>query len=296
VAFVQWLSITGKVNGSVYNWSQQFHMTGPSVIGGDLLTFAADTEIGGEVGRDVMTFTSSAFFTGRTGHDVFMRGDALTVASGARIGGDLTAHLRHPDRAKIENPASVTGKTSIQQAEEGTGNTDRYMTGRFYFWQLIQMLGALVIGALLIAMYPGFYTGAKQAVGFTWMTVLRSLGIGFGVLIATPVAIGLVCITLIGIPLAILTLMVYVMGLYFAKIFIGAIIGEAILQRPSLNKQDALVALLVGLVVYFVAVNLPFAVGATLHFIAFCIGLGAFGYRLVMPTALPNALPVHDNV
>jgi cytoskeletal protein CcmA (bactofilin family) len=289
IAFSQWTSITGKVGGSVYNWSQTSKVSSSAVIAGDLLSFAADTEIGGDVGRDLLAFSGNTFLTARTGHDVTVRGDSLTVASSAKIGGDLTAYLRHPDRAKIENPASVTGKTSIQQAERGSmSNNDRFTTGNFYFWQLIQLLGALIVGALLMLMYPSLYNGAKRAVGFTWMPLLRNLGIGFGVLIAAPVAMVLVCITLVGIPLSILTLMVYIAGLYFAKIFLGAMIGEAILQRPSLNTQDSLVALLVGLAVYFVAVNLPFAVGPTLHFIAFCIGLGAFGYRLVMP--------VHDNV
>ena len=292
IAGTQWLSVSGKVGGSVYSWSQQFRMMGNSVVGGDLLTFAADTEVGGEVGRDLMTFASNAFLTGKTGHNVIVRGDNLTVASGAKIGGDLTAYLRHPSRAKIESAASVAGKTSIQQVEQGSGNNDRYTTGRFYFWQLIQLLGALIVGALLMAMYPGFYGGAKQAVGFTWKPLLRNLGIGFGVLIAAPVAMVLVCITLVGIPVSILTLMVYLAGLYFAKIFLGEMIGEALLQKPSQNTQEALLALLVGLAVYFVAVNLPFAVGPTLHFVALCVGLGAFGYRLAMPTAAP----VHDNV
>jgi len=295
-SFSQATMINGKVGGSVYSWSQNIRLGEKGSIGGDLLSFAADTEVGGEVTRDIMALTSSALLSGTTGHDVTVRGDALTVASGAKIAGDLKAYMRHPDRVKIENASSVTGKTSIELAERGAINNDRYSNGSFYFWQMIQLLGAFVVGGVLMAMYPTFYTGAKQAVGYAPVPLLRNLAIGFAILVAAPIAMGLICITLVGIPLAIFTLIVYMMGLYFAKILLAAVIGEAILQRPSLNKQDALTALMVGLVVFFVVINLPFAVGATLHFIAFCIGLGAFAYRLATASGMPVVTVVHDNV
>ena len=287
VAFSQWISITGKVAGNVYGWSQQFRETAAGKIDGNVLSFGADCDLAGEVVRDVWAFTGKANISGKVGNDVNVRGDVLTVSSRATIGGDLDARLHHVDRSLVEKGATIAGKQSIQQEERGSGDTSRYTHGRFYFWQLIQLLAALLMGTLLLILCPDFYRGAVDAVGFTWLPVLRSLGLGFAILIALPVAIALISITLIGIPLGVLGLMIYVFGLYFSKIFLGAMVGQGLLQRNPQNRQDALLALFAGLVFFFFSVNLPYAIGSVVHFLVLCIGLGAFGYRLAQ--SLPPA-------
>ena len=287
ISFSQWHSITGKVAGNVYNWTQEFRLASNATIGGNLMSFSADCDMAGQVARDMWAFTAKAEISGKVGGSLNMHGDSLPVNSGAVIGGDLDARLNHPDRGHIDKGASIAGKQSIQQEERGTDDTSRYTRGKFYFWQLIQLLGALLLGTLLLACYPDFYRGTVEAAGFTWPPLLRSLGVGFAILVATPVAIVLCSVTLIGIPLGVLSLMVYVFGMYFAKIFVGAVVGQALLQRNPQNRQDALLALFAGLAVFFFAVNLPYAIGVVLRCVVYCVGLGAFGYRLVH--TLPRA-------
>jgi hypothetical protein len=268
------------VAGNVYSWSQEFRLGAGATIGGNLMSFSADCDVAGQVVRDLWAFTGKAEIGGKVGRNVNVRGDSLDISSGAVIGGDLDARLNHPTRGHIESGASIAGKQSIQQQEREMDDSSRYTHGRFYFWQLIQLLGALLMGTLLLIFCPDFYRGVVEAVGFTFMPFLRSLGLGFAILIALPVAIFLISITLIGIPLGVFGFMVYVFGLYFSKIFLGAMVGQGLLQRHPQNRQDALLALLAGLVFFFVSVNLPYAIGSVVHFLVFCVGLGAFGYRL----------------
>jgi predicted anti-sigma-YlaC factor YlaD/cytoskeletal protein CcmA (bactofilin family) len=279
VSFAQWLSISGKVNGNVYGWAQQFRETANGTISGNLMTFSGDCDISGAVVRDVWAFTGKVVVSGKIGHDLNVHADGLTVESGAGIGGDLDAQLRNVDRVRIESGASIAGKQSIQQESRGN-DASHYSQGRFYFWQLIQLLAAMLIGTLLMVCCPNFYRGTVEAIGFTWPTLLRSLGLGFGILVALPVAVVLVCVTMVGIPVGVLSLMVYIAGLYFSKIFLGAMAGQALLQRAPQNRQDALLALFVGLTVFFVAVNLPYAIGPVVHCLVYSVGLGAFGYQL----------------
>jgi predicted anti-sigma-YlaC factor YlaD/cytoskeletal protein CcmA (bactofilin family) len=282
ISFSQWVSITGKVGGNVYSWSQEFRLGQGGTAGGNLMSFSADSDIAGQVVRDWWAFTGKVEVSGKVGRNVHLRGDSLTISSGAVIGGDLDAQLHQVERVRIESGASIAGKQSIQHWERGFDNSSRYTQGRFYFWQVIQLLAALLMGTLLLFLCPDFYRGAVEAVGPSWMPFLRSLGLGFAILIATPVAIVLMCVTLIGIPLGVLSFMTYVVGMYFSKIFLGAMVGQGLLQRnhPQ-NRQDALLALFAGLVFFFVSVNLPYAIGSVVHFLVFCVGLGAFGYHLV---------------
>jgi cytoskeletal protein CcmA (bactofilin family) len=282
LSFSQWLSINGKVTGNVYSWTQEFHLSEGAAIGGNLMNFSADCDVAGQVVRDLYCFTGKAEIDGRVGRNVNVKGDSLSVGSAAVIGGDLDASLNHPSRGRVDSGAQVAGKQSIRQEERNSSeDSARYTRGRFYFWQFIQLLGALLMGTLLLILCPDFYRGTVEAAGFTSMPLLRSLGLGFAILIASPVAIGLISVTLIGIPLGILGLMLYVFGLYFAKIFLAAVIGQVLLQRHPQNRQDALLALFAGLAIFFFAVNLPYAIGSVVHFLVLCVGLGAFGYRLV---------------
>jgi cytoskeletal protein CcmA (bactofilin family) len=281
ISFSQWVSVTGHVGGNVYSWSQEFRLGAGATVAGNVMSFSADCDVSGQVIRDVFAFTGKAEISGKVGRNVNVRGDSLDVSSGAVIGGDLAARLNHPTRGHIESGAHIAGKQTIEQEERGMDDSSRYTHGRFYFWQLIQLLAALLMGTLLLILCPDFYRGAVEAVGFTFMPFLRSLGIGFAILIAMPVAICLISITLIGIPLGVLGLMTYIFGLYFSKIFLAAMVGQGLLQRNPQNRQDALLALFAGLVFFFVSVNLPYAIGSVVHFLVFCVGLGAFGYRLV---------------
>jgi len=100
----------------------------------------------------------------------------------------------------------------------------------------------------------------------------QRLGIGFLVLVATPIAALIVAITLIGLPLALISVALWLIAIYLAKIFVAAWIGEGLVHSGTQVRSLAL-PLLVGLVIVFVAINLPY-IGGILHFLVILLGLG----------------------
>ena len=145
----------------------------------------------------------------------------------------------------------------------------RYAQPRFYIRQGLRLAAAFVTGLLLFWLFP-FLFGARLESGGA---ILRSCGVGFLVLCATPIAIVLVGITLIGLPIALLGLMLWLAGLYLAKIVVAGFVGRALLN-PAEGQTGAFVrALLVGLLIVFVAVNIPY-VGRWISFLVLLLGLG----------------------
>jgi hypothetical protein len=55
-------------------------------------------------------------------------------------------------------------------------------------------------------------------VGSVW----RSLGLGIGVLAGVPVAVLVAAVTLVGFPVSLMLLVVYLAGIYLAKVWVGA--------------------------------------------------------------------------
>ena len=104
-----------------------------------------------------------------------------------------------------------------------------------------------------------------------------SAGIGFLILVATPVALLILAVTLIGLPLAIIGLLSWLVFLYLAKIFVAAVIGLALVSVPPERARERLSAivlpLLLGLAILFVGMNVPY-VGGLVSSVVLLFGLG----------------------
>ncbi len=132
------------------------------------------------------------------------------------------------------------------------------------------------MGWLALVFAPGFFHGAVQMIRSGW----RSLGLGFAVLVATPIAVIILALTMVGLPVAFFALALYALALYLAKIFVGVFIGRALDKTPAATTGRTFLALLVGLLIIYVVVQIPYGIGALAHLAVFCFGLGAFAWRL----------------
>jgi len=274
-AFSQTTNIRGQIRGSLHNFSQIFRLESAANVDGDTLTFAADNNLDGAVARDVMAFSATVEARGKIGRNLSAFADRVLVSGTGTVGGNLMARVPATDRLTVDPAAKVSGKTDIQIRPGRSGWQARLGQPRFYFWQAVQLAGAMIVGALLLTLFPVFYRSAAGAVT-SWP---RSLGLGFAALVAGPVAIVILAVTLIGIPVAAAGLFLYITGLYLAKIITGAWLGQTLLRRLPQNNQDALLGLLMGLLIIFVAVQIPF-LGGILHVVLLCLGLGAFTWWL----------------
>ena len=270
-SFSQETQIVGTVEGSVYAWTNALTLSGH--VNQDLVVGSNNVHLMGTVERDVSSFSGTLDATGTVGRNLQAYVGSLTVSREARIGGDLEAHVKKTQDVNIETGASISGKTQISLEKKGP---NRYATGHFYLWECIWLAGALIIGLLLNWIAPGLLSARLE----TGRSLAVSAGVGFLVLVATPIAAIIACFTLIGIPVAIVALLLWLISwIFLAKVFLGAALGRGLLRgRPT--PTPFIVALLAGLVIVFIAVNLPY-VGGWLSFLVVLVGLGllALGVR-----------------
>ncbi len=280
-SFAQETQIVGTVEGSVYGWTNALTLSGH--VNQDVVVGSSNVHLMGTVGRDVADFSGTLDVTGNVGRNLQAYVGSLTVSREARVGGDLEAHVKKPQDVSIETGASISGKTQISV---GKKEPNKYATGHFYYWECIWLAGALIIGLFLNWMAPGLLSAGLD----TGRSFLVSIAVGFLVLVATPIAAIIACFTLVGIPAAIVALLLWLISwIFMAKVFVGAALGRGLLRtRPT--KTPFLLALLAGLVIVFIAVNLPY-VGGWLSFLVVLVGLGllALGVRSGMkkPAATP---------
>lgn len=270
--FSQSLDLSGHVAGNIYGWIQSLHVRPESTVGGNIVAGAGDMIVDGKVTRSVVVYAGTADVRGTIGHDLEYSGGKLNLFDPARVEGNLVVHVRDPKTVHVSPGVNIGGKTEILREVRPS----RFSQPRFYFWEVVKLLGALLIGWLILLLAPKFFHGTVQAVG-SWQ---KSLGIGFIVLIVTPVVVIVACITLVGLPLGLILLGFYLIGFYFAVILVGAFLGRAILRSTAASTSDAVLALLVGMVILLIVFKIPYGVGILLHLAAYCMGFGAMAWQL----------------
>jgi hypothetical protein len=288
VCWAQRTEISGTVEGRIYNFSRELDLDGQlghslyglmqymrvadrAHVGEGILAGAGDVSLEGEVKRSVNIFTSNADVSGSVGRDLSMAGGRLSVTNTARIGGNLSARVRHLNDVHIADAATVAGKRDIQL----NVRKSNFARPRFYIHQAIWLAAALLAGWLGLLLFPGFFRATTQAVGSGW----PSLGLGIAILAGVPVAMIVIAITLVGLPISLMLLAVYLTGIYLAKIWVGAYLGRILLKPSGASKGDWVLGLFVGLLTLTLIGFIPY-LGGLVRLGVGCLGLGASAAQL----------------
>ena len=224
------LDLDGQVGHSLYGLMQSLRVNDRGRVGEGMVVGAGDVSLEGDVTRSVTLYAGNADVSGSVGRELSMAGDNLTLTNTARIGGNLSARVRHLANVHIADGATITGTRDIQVRVR----ENRFTHPIFYFFAAVWLAAAMLVGWLILILFPGFFQASTHAVGSGW----RSLVLGIAVLAGVPVAMILLAITLVGLPASIMLLMAYLVAIYLAKIWVGAFLGQMLLKPIGATKSD----------------------------------------------------------
>jgi hypothetical protein len=225
----------------------------------------------GNLGHSFYAF-GMADIAGTVGRNVVFRGANISVLPSARITGDLTSYVPRAETVHVDPGAMIGGRQSVELPKPAPS---RYSTFGYYFSEILHVAAAFVAGVLLLLIFPSLRTLSFPDV----VSVLKSGGIGFLLVCATPIAAFIVAITLIGFPVAFVGFVVWLLGLYLAKIVVANFIGRTLLSSQGDRMSAVALGLIVGLVLIFIAINLPF-IGGLIHFVLVLVGFGALAMKV----------------
>jgi hypothetical protein len=271
-AFAQNAIIHGQVGHSVYSWVEFLRLEPGSEIASDVVVGSQEANLLGKVDGGLLAFAGRVNVNGDIGRNILAAVGEMNLNSPARVGGGLTVSVHHRDDVRIAQGVTIAGPTQIRLKS----HVSRYSRPSFYIWHAIGLVGAFFVGWIAMYLFPGFFLATSRAVGAGW----RSFLLGFGILVGTPVAVVLLCITLIGLPLALIAFALYLIALYLAVVFVGGFIAFLIFKSAQPRTGQALLGYFIGLLILTVLFHLPLGIGVIVEFLAFCLGLGALIWRL----------------
>jgi hypothetical protein len=252
------------------------HFGGGLSMAGGTLSFAGATDGYLQMaGRD-------ATVNGHVGGDLEVSAARIEIGPGARIAGKLRYR-------SARDPVVAAGAEIGGGLERLPGPPRAWSWGEGAHRALygvgrgLWLGGSFVLGVLLLLLAPGILVETSKLALAEWPLCL---GVGFGVLVAVPMAAVLLIVTLIGIPLGLLVLALNAAVLLLGHVVAAVAVGDYALGRWLPARAGAarwrVLGLLGALVALAIVRQVPL-VGGLVALLVFLAGVGALGLRVLRP-------------
>lgn len=223
----------------------------------------------------------SVYIDGTVDGDAEVHAEEVEIGPETRIAGKLVVH--GPRAPSIPAGAQIAGGVDFRGGESGHFNhrdvARDVHTVAHGVGSLLWIVGVFVAGTLFTLAFPAYSARAADWIG---REPLRSLGLGFVLLICLPVLGVLLVITIVGIPLALILVMLYV-----PLLFLGWVTTALFVARKGLSlvRRDqpattgiTLLALLVAVLALWGVGRVP-VLGGWVTFVALLLGIGALVWQ-----------------
>lgn len=292
IAAGQSVTISGKVAGSVISAASMVTLSGEvarnfiagggnvelmkaALVGGNVAAGAGEVVIDNDIQKDVFAGAGMLSLRG-SARNVTFAGANVSLMPSARVGGDFTAHVEKEGNVRVDPGATIAGMKRIELRPKAPS---QYTRVGYYFWQIVRVITAFITGLIVFRLAP-WLAPTRVASGLDW---LKAGGLGFVALVSIPIAAIIVACTVVGIPLALASVVLWLAGIYMAKIMVAEFVGR------TLFKKSSATSLLAGLALVIVAVNLPI-VGTVISFVLYLLGVGAIVMTMYRMTSRTPAL------
>ncbi len=250
----QSLTVAGEIEGDLLSFTATTIVHSSSHIRGNAWIFGGNAILDGIVEGNAVVTAGKATFNGTVKHDVRVEADAISIGPDAVIEGDLIYTSR--EELEIENASAVKGEIIFkEEAHAVEGEKERRISASDIFWWSWATIAAMIVGFVFLALFPRFAPSTVNAIDNE--PVLGAL-VGFGTFLVVPAACLLAILLLISLPLGVITLVLFSVTLYLAKLPVALWIGTRILGRLGRPSASPFLGLVIGVVLLYLFFALPF--------------------------------------
>lgn len=255
--------IDGTVTGNVEGTAGNIYVGG--TVGGDVSGAAGHVQVaeGASIGGNLEVGAGSVVIAGSVGGNARVGAESITLAPSATVGGDFEY-----DGTLDRQEGAQVGGAVTENPNIGSGPGSAFRVADVVF-SVYFVLVNLLVGAILLLAFPRFSAGlverTRERPGVTGV-------VGLGTLVAAPVALVLLAITIVGIPLSLLGFVGYAVGIWLGIIYGRYLLGAWLLS--VLDRENRWLALLLGVLLMVVLTRVPI-VGGLADLAVLVWGLGA---------------------
>lgn len=266
------VEINGQIGRNVTILAGNIQIVAQASIGKNAVLSGGIIDISGDIGEDLTMSATMARLLGNIGRNVDAYVGQMRIGSRADIKGNLV--YRSSQEAHIDDGAAIEGqvvfKRSVITRIFGGEWKRGWIFGTRFIGLFMNFIYSFVIGILLLKLFP---QRLQRALKTLKVKPWKSFWLGVAVVILLPLACLVLFITILGFPLAIALVAFTLLGFYAAKIIPILLITNKFFHKIKW-KENSLWGLAIGLILFFVFVQIPY-LGAALSAIFTFLGLGA---------------------
>ena len=310
----RYVDILGVVDGDVYAGCQAFTLEGEieddlwagcrsleirGNVKDNVFGAAGTIVIDGEIGGDVIAYSGSVRITDRAKikGNLYV-GSGQLFFDGGRIGGNIKGgagmiHLNGNVKGKVELEGKKVSFGPNYQAGDGTQLTlerelnrenmpnipadleviikehKHFYNSVFFFWFFLSLL---IVGIIIIALFKNF---CLDYISHSRENPLKHLGLGFLVVIVTPIVLAVLMVLILTIPVGLILSAFYLILLYIGIVFASLFSGDYLLKLFKKDGKSSLFwPLVLGIVIFVLLIQIPF-VGFIFNLIVISFGSGS---------------------
>lgn len=264
------ITLKGEYGKDVYVVGNRIRVAPGTIINGDLRVGGAIVTLEGKILGNVYASVSELESKADISGSMKVNNEQLRFTGGT-VGGDLI--YTADESASGLDKIIVNGKT---QRKDPPVNSD--YDEHYYQNQFLGLLSSLLLGLLLVIYLP---QKSMAVVSGVMENYRRSWAVGASAFIVFPLLALLLAFTLIGLTTSIVLILVYIILVIMSSIYSSLIIGLWLLKRSGDATPALWAAVLVGVTLSVVAVNIPLLGVLAMLFIAFGLIVPTMGSLLI---------------
>lgn len=266
------VTIDGKVGKNVTAFGGTITFGSDADIDGDVVTGGGTFAHLGNIDGKALIYSGEVTLAGRVGGNLKTTAEKVTVLKTALLDGNLD--YTSEKEASVSAEARIAGTVKRTAAEKGLTPIGPRLRRDFLTFRLginlLSYLSMLLLGLLLLRIAPRQMAAVSKRIG---QQPWRSMGLGFLILILTPIVIVILITTVIGIPLAAILGVVYLLWISLSSLFTGLFVGQKVFDLANL-KENRYAMLAVGLLLLQLVLALP-VVGGFVRLLSVLAAMGA---------------------
>ncbi|MFH0860188.1 MAG: hypothetical protein V1921_03210 [Candidatus Altiarchaeota archaeon] len=288
IVFGGQITVNGDVDGNLMVFGGQVTVNGE--VTGDLLAAGGDVTVSGDVDGNLQAYGGNVQVNGVVEGDADLGGGNIILGSDAEIQGSLTyGGPQTPNlfegkvAGQIKQSSSKVKEPSF--VEESLGPL-RLIFGIFGF--VGGIVYALVLGALILYLFPKFATQATEVVK---ASPIKSGLIGLLMLAAVPVLVVLSVLTLVGWKISVILVSSMAVMLLISTFPVKLVVGEFLYNKAFNRKSRRIVYYAFGVIAYALIYLIPL-VGWLTKLLTVLIGYGGLWILLMRASRLGGKIKV----
>jgi hypothetical protein len=263
------VTIDASVGDDLVAAGGELDVTAKTRVNGKAFLAGGEIKMNGTINDDLWIGGGEVVITGTVKGNVQIQAAEIEIRDGARIDGNLS--YKSPHKAEISKGAVISGKITYTETE------DYHRPSRKF--AVVPAISITIAGIVLLMLFPNFTQAASARVSKDFW---KNLGLGFALLVATPIAAILLMLLVIGFHVGMPLLLTYLVGL-----LIAFLVGAFYLANTGAHMFDwdvstrgRLIAMFVATIVVLAIVRLIPVLGGLVIFLLMITALGATTLQL----------------